>query len=73
MKRDELVENIILILCIPALWPVVRVMRGAGSLPNNYDFYLGFIVVVLIVITVRRIRRIRAAFRETGRRPRSPY
>lgn len=73
MKRDELIENIIVILCIPALWPVVGVMRGWGSLPSSYHFVLGLVVLVLVGVTIRRVRRIRAAFREASRRPRLPF
>jgi len=73
MKRDELIENVILILCIPALWPVVRAMRGGEPLPDRYELFLALVVVVLVGIAVRRIQRIRAAFREAKRHTRTPF
>ncbi|MBM3213835.1 hypothetical protein FJZ36_02840 [Candidatus Poribacteria bacterium] len=68
MSRTELIESVVMILCIPALWPVVRSFRSDVPLPSGYSAVLAVVALVLGAITVRRIRRLRAAFRDAQRR-----
>ena len=72
MSRSEIIESVVMLLCIPLLWPVVGAMRGGPPLSPLYKAVLVIPVVVLAVISVRRIRRIRKAFRERRGGPPSP-
>ncbi len=64
MSRVEWVEGLLMLVCIPLLWPIVRWMRSGTPLPPYYGVVLVAAAGLLIVITVRRIRRLRNAFRE---------
>ncbi|MAF09988.1 hypothetical protein CMK11_06005 [Candidatus Poribacteria bacterium] len=64
MSRVEWVESVVMLLCIPLLWPVVKWMRSGTPLPAYYGVVLVAGALVLIAITVRRVQRLRNAFRD---------
>jgi hypothetical protein len=64
MSRVEWVESVVMLLCIPLLWPVVKWMRSGTPLPAYYGAVLVAGALLLIAITVRRIQRLSKAFRE---------
>ncbi len=64
MSRVEWIESILMLVCIPLLWPVVRWMRSGAPLSPYYSVVLVLAAAVLLGITVRRVRRLRHAFRE---------
>ena len=74
MSRAEWVEGVLMLLCIPLLWPVVRWMRTGAPMPPFYGIVLVVGAAALVIITVRRIQRLRKAFREQrGGQNRFPF
>ena len=73
MKKSELLENVILLLSIVALWPMIwlskpkqpQVSEGMLSL---YRLLLILVLIVLVVIAIRRFQRLRAAMRQNKNR-----
>ena len=58
-KQRHLFEDIFIMLCIAALWPVIL-----GWKEPLYEFLLYGALAGLVVILVRRVRRLHQAYRE---------
>lgn len=57
MERNELIEWIIIILCVIAWWPLIFL----GFNPRWYHILIYYVTpLILVAITVRRYRRMKA-------------
>ena len=69
MERNELIEWIIIILCVIAWWPLIFM----GYNPLWYHLLLYYVTpLVLIGITVRRYRRMKAGLAYSEQVAKSP-
>ncbi len=60
MRRDELIEGIIMLVIIIGFWPVAFL----GWFPDFYKYvYYGISGVLVILIFIRRLARIRAGLK----------
>ena len=73
MTRTEIVESVVMLVCITSLWPVVHSMRTDQPLTPVYRMLLLVVVLALGYITVRRVRRMRAAFKDKVGGPGPPF
>lgn len=70
MKKMDIWEGVIILLCVVLLLPIWMASSGMLQLPPTLVKVLSyFMVIVLGVIFVRRLRRIIRAFRENKNRP----
>ena len=70
MKKMDIWEGVIILLCVVLLLPIWMASSGMLQLPPTLVKVLSyFMLIVLGVIFVRRLRRIIRAFRENKNRP----
>ena len=73
MKKSEIVESVILLLCAVLLLPIWMVLSQQIHPPPPWPQVLTFlqypVVLVLSVLLVRRLRKVIRALRENRNRP----
>jgi len=71
MKRSEIIETIIILVTIAALWPLIWYYRTEYIIPESvkilYKLFLVILTVALVIIFVRRIKRVKKAMRDVKR------
>lgn len=74
MKKTEIIETIIIIFSILAIWPLIwyysseRFYKIPQTWITLYKVFLGILVIVLIVILIRRIKRVIKVMRDAKKR-----
>lgn len=74
MKKPEIIETVIILFSIVAIWPLIWWYGSEHfyKIPEIwitlYKVFLGILVVALALILVRRIKRVIKAIRDVKRR-----